>query len=241
MPNTGHYSRCPFFSSEREKVITCEDVFRRFRSKTDKDNYMWTYCDTDWEECKYARELLDLYDRIEKKGETVQMMEIFRHRTGATRAELKKVATQLGKAEARCVRQNEEIEKLKTDLENLREKNKELFKMHADFKADQRRKDEKLLEEMMDQASIYESYLAYLMDQFAGGSIDIEAAAEWGTKYKYLIKGSMEDGKLKSMLVETQEVGEEDGDQGPAGKISATGTAEDEEDGKEIPLPGNDR
>ena len=45
MPNNGRITLCPYYRDEKNLSISCEDVFRRFRWKKQKTNWMDTYCD----------------------------------------------------------------------------------------------------------------------------------------------------------------------------------------------------
>lgn len=256
MPNTGHYTICPYFMSERSKAITCEDVFRRFKSKKEKDEWMHTFCDKDWKKCKYAQSLHAMHERINEKGEKDRMIEIFKHKSQATREELKKVSTQLGKTEAKKEKQEDLIRYLKAreestvkkiadlqaennalmeNIETLREKNKELFKKWQDERKTVFDKEEKMLAEMLEQANIFEGYIAYLLHTHGEEFLDVEGAFDWADKYEYAISAGeySEDKKLKSLKLTVREI--EDGDNGSAGEIPETGSGEDGKREKEDP------
>lgn len=232
MPNSGHITICPFYISERSKSVTCEDVFRRFKSKKDKRAYMDIYCDDNWQECRYAQKLMELYDEIETKGEKDQMLEMFRHKHLATREELKKVASQLGKAEARVDILNQENTELAQKVRYLREKNEELIKKYLDEKKEIKRREEKIYEEMMEQASIFEGYIAYLLSESKDKKLNVEAAYDWASNHAYTILGVHDEkgNKLKEMRVVVSEV-KENGDNGSAAEVSEAGAGEDEKDG----------
>lgn len=104
MPNYKNLAKCPYFLAENQKSITCEDVIRRFSSEDKKDTYADKYCNTSWEECPYARDLNDLYDTLDVALPELKTEILLRQRYEATRAELNKTRSLLGRAEKKVER-----------------------------------------------------------------------------------------------------------------------------------------
>ena len=267
MPNSGHITICPYYQAERNKTITCEDVYRRFKSKKIKHEYMRTYCDNKWRSCPYAQNLEGMYSRIEKGAD--EMTEIYKQNAKAAKEELKKVSSLLGKAEAKDEKQREAIKKLNSIMETaikkcseLTEENEELHGkveqlskrnkiLHNRIKNDReqlRQKESNILDELNMQASIYEGYIAYLMDKTGLEVMDVKEFHEWADKYEYRLVGIRdEENRIVSLKGEVREVSE-DGDKGSSGEVSETGTPKDERSGEKTDiqcesegLPGNDR
>lgn len=111
MPNTGHYTQCPYFIAEKNKTVHCEDTFRRFKRLTQKQKWMKQFCDDSWKECPYAIEITKIYERIEK-GEA-DMTEMKKRNLQELEKEYKKLNAQLGKAEKRLKEKDGDIERLK--------------------------------------------------------------------------------------------------------------------------------
>ena len=109
MPNNGRITVCPFYRDEKNKSISCEDVYRTFRYLKQKNEWMDRYCDADWEHCPYAKKLNEMYDRIEEGDEDAEM----EHKIEALEKELRSVKSMLGKAENRLKAKDEMIKDLR--------------------------------------------------------------------------------------------------------------------------------
>ena len=110
MPNYGHIAICPFYRAEKNKSISCEDTFRRFKNENKRNAWATMYCDSwDWMKCPYAADLTEAYERYEK-GDG---MALENHENEALRTELEKMSRRLGMAEKRCERQQKKIDELR--------------------------------------------------------------------------------------------------------------------------------
>lgn len=98
--NRGKITLCPYYLSDNQKSVSCEDTIRRFSSKKAKDKHVDKYCCTyGYQECPYAKDLTKLYDRIEKSRPGERSELYLRHRVEVLSKELGKVSSMLGKAE----------------------------------------------------------------------------------------------------------------------------------------------
>lgn len=243
MPNTGHITICPYYMSERSKAITCEDVFRRFRTKDEKMDYMKKYCDKDWTECKYAIKLQQTHEKMNGKGETERMLELFKHKSSATRDELKKTTTQLGKVEAKCERLINEIKVLRErdeksvkkiadlhkennmllgNIEKLQKQHRKMFLRWRGEKTAAENQSKKLLEEFEAISLIYEGYVAYLLDR-SSASMSLEDFHKWVDEHEYKIE---HDTVNRKIVVEARE--KQYGDNGSAAEVPKAGDGENE-------------
>lgn len=100
MPNNGRYTICPYYRCERGKMIFCEDCQRRFKTIAEKEKHLDKYCDSSFNECKYAQRLNELWEEIEKKP--VKGSLIFaEHQVHEYRKELQRITRQLDDIEKR--------------------------------------------------------------------------------------------------------------------------------------------
>ena len=242
MPNTGHITLCPYYVNEREKTISCEDVGRRFRSKKERMDYMEQYCDKDYMQCKYAQALEKLYEVMEEKGED-HMLEFFKQRNRAARVELKRTVTQLGRQEAKTEKMAEEIKELKAEnmalkesIEAIRKKNKEMFGKWQNEKATFRNREETMLQEMLAQATIYEGYVAYLMEKSGSESFDLDEFHKWTEGHEYRVEGDNEGNNFKVKVKEIT-----DGNHRSAAEVSEAGTGETEQTEESAETSGKER
>lgn len=245
MPNTGHITICPYYMSERSRAITCEDVFRRFRTKDEKMEYMKKYCDKDWTACRYAIKLQQTHEKMNEKGETERMLELFKHKSSATRDELKKTTTQLGKMEAKCERLINEIKVLRErdeksvkkiadlhkennmllgNIEKLQKQHRKMFLRWRGEKTAAENQSKKLLEEFETISLIYEGYVAYLLDR-SNKEMSLEEFHKWTDEHEYKISHDT-DKKMITVTVREKEI--EDGDNGSAAEVSKAGDGENE-------------
>lgn len=98
MPNNGRYTICPFYRCERGKIIFCEDCQRRFKTIAEKEKHLDKYCDSNYNECKYAIRLTELWEEIEKKP--MDGLRIFaEHQVHEYRKELQRVTRLLDEFE----------------------------------------------------------------------------------------------------------------------------------------------
>lgn len=106
MPNNGHYTLCPYYRHEKDKVLYCEDTSRRFICKEDKENHMVKYCDSAWERCPYAITISHVWEQI--NSDLARQKEIYlTHQVKAMKGELKKLNGRLNKLE----KNSEKLEK----------------------------------------------------------------------------------------------------------------------------------
>lgn len=65
MPNLGRCAECPFYVTDRNRSIKCEDVVRLHKSLEQKKRWMCLFCYTDWVNCPFALRLERVYDEID--------------------------------------------------------------------------------------------------------------------------------------------------------------------------------
>lgn len=167
MPNNGRITLCPYYRDEKNLSISCEDVFRRFRWKSQKNKWLDTYCDKHWNRCPHAIELSRMYERMEDTmGEDNKRIVELEHEVAALRKELKKTASMLGRSEKREAAKEEEIKK-------LRKKNQYLEKKYIDYSGKLRQyeaHEQERVENMNGIVGMYEARFAYLMSEYSGGT-----------------------------------------------------------------------
>ena len=98
LPNNGHYTLCPYYKHEKDKVIYCEDTSRRFLRLEEKENHMVKYCDSAWERCPYAITISHVWEQINSDMEHQQEIYLT-HQVKAMKGELKKLNGRLNKLE----------------------------------------------------------------------------------------------------------------------------------------------
>lgn len=181
MPNNGRITLCPYYRDEKNLSISCEDTFRRFRWPAQKEKWLDTYCDDMWLSCPYARDMNDLYERME--GSMNKRNLELEHRCQAMEKEQRKLASLLGKAEKR---ESQKAEKIRTLEHEKRALETVLLRTKAELKK-ARDKEETILQDFNDMGELYKTRLAYLMSEYAGGKLDEIALDEWAKQHEYKI------------------------------------------------------
>ena len=180
MPNNGRITLCPYYRDEKNLSISCEDTYRRFRWPAQKIRWLDTYCDKNWQECPYARELNAVYERT---GGEMNEKDRIEHELRAKDKELRKVSAMMGKMEKREKEKDEKIRRLQRERGAL----EKLYIKARKQSAELEEKLEKVRKELEDLSLIYETRFAYLMDK-AGGRLDEGELREWLAKYEFAIQ-----------------------------------------------------
>lgn len=98
----GRFAVCPYYKSDKRMSVSCEDTVRQFYSKEHKRAWTKAFCDNAWEECRYARDLNDLYERMDgmtnQKDRDIAALE---HLAEARKKEKEQLRQQLGYINAR--------------------------------------------------------------------------------------------------------------------------------------------
>ena len=175
MPNNARIPLCPFYKDEKNKSISCEDVYRSFPSIKKKYAWMDMFCDEwDWMKCPYAVDLNEAYERLEKGDKKA----LEKHEIEALRKELKSISTKLGRAEKRIERQQKKIDQLRavnksfTSVNNsLEHQKKEFYKRWRSAQDEVDKGNDLVLEELGKLGIIYEQRMCYLIDKFVPDKI----------------------------------------------------------------------
>jgi len=109
----GFYIKCPYYIDHKEKSITCEDTVRYYGTKERTFMMIKTYCEPG-QECKHAKALDQLYERMERMEEKDKLIEQLRHE---------------------CFCKGKEITKLKKEMTNLHNR-KEIERQKTESRAD---------------------------------------------------------------------------------------------------------
>lgn len=173
MPNNARIPLCPFYKDEKNKSISCEDVYRSFPSVKKKYAWMDMYCDEwDWMRCPYAVDLNEAYARLEKGDKKA----LEKHEIEALRKELKSISTKLGRAEKRIERQQRKIDELRHINQSFIAKNEDLDRIGRTYLEKWKAADQQLHEyeqKIDDQVKriveVYEQRLAYMIETHAPG------------------------------------------------------------------------
>lgn len=234
MPNNGRITLCPFYKSEQNLSISCEDVFHRFRWAKQKNRHMDIYCDKDWKACEYAKELLKVYE----KGGDMETNTL-QHQVDALKKELRKTATMLGKSEKREKEKDEQIRGLRASqraLEQIHMRDRKMLDESAT-------KQKALQEELLSIAHYYEARFAYLIDSLENKFLDEIAFLKWAKENEFKIipqeRKEHEGREITSgWRVEVRRIVEDGNrDNGLAAKDESTGRGKnrgtDEEKGRE--------
>ena len=113
MANSVHTVICPYYITEFNNCITCEDVRRAFKSHDNKDSWMGMYCDSwDWMRCPYAVDLTEAYYRQEKGDSEA----LDKNQNEALKKELNNLAKRLGRCEKRNERLHQVNERISKKL-----------------------------------------------------------------------------------------------------------------------------
>lgn len=98
----GRFAVCPFFSSEKNLSISCEDTVRQFYTKQDKQKQLKNFCDSDWQSCRYAIALNNLYERMDQmKTQKDRDIAALEHLAQARKKENEELRQRLGYVNAR--------------------------------------------------------------------------------------------------------------------------------------------
>lgn len=184
MPNNGRITLCPYYRDEKNLSISCEDVFRRFRWKRQKSDWMDTYCDDDWEGCPHAQQLNQMYDEREEQSsvEKKRIVEL-EHEVQQLKKELRKTASMLGRSEKR--------EKAKDDtIKELRKKNRFLEEKYLDYAGKIRQaeaKEDKIYQQISDIAGLYEARFAYMLTKSGMDKFHEDDFQNWSSGNEYRI------------------------------------------------------
>lgn len=203
MSNNGRITLCPFYRDEKNNSISCEDFSHTFAEKYLKKKHMDRYCDADWHSCPYAVNILSTYDeggKMDKaKKNAIENIEL--------KKELHKLKILLGQSRKREKEKSDELEHLKLENTKIeaylfkeRDKSKELIE-----------KGRRAVEELEDITRIYEARFAYLISEYAGGTMNEELFNDWCQKTEYAITADnieeTEDGnRVKTWKVHTREI-----------------------------------
>ena len=180
MPNNGRITLCPYYRDEKNLSISCEDTYRRFRWPAQKKRWLDTYCDKAWEECPHAQELDKLYEQMGGKMDEREKLE---HDLKAKEKELRKISAMMGKLEKREKEKDEKIRRLQKErnaLESL------YIKVRKEFELSDR-SCKRVAEENASLSQWYAGVIAYLVNEFAGGSISLRDAYAWLEEHEYKI------------------------------------------------------
>lgn len=192
MANSVHTVICPYYITEFNNCITCEDVRRSYMSHDSKESWMFMYCDSwDWMRCPYAVDLTEAYHRQEKgDGKALE-----KNQNEALKKELDNLAKRLGRSEKR----NERLHKVNEHL------SRKMKKAEAQLEDYQKHESERYFR----MAMLYEDRIAYLIDTYCDGRLaeaDVKAWAE-GKEYALTFDKESED---PIWIVKTREETEAD-------------------------------
>ena len=167
--NSGRYTRCPYYRWEYEARITCEDTYRHFECKAQKNAWMDMYCDSwDWMKCPYAADLTEAYERYEKGDEKA----LEKHENEALRKEIKSIAMKLGHAERK-------IRKLTAKAEDLEKQKLLYFERYRKALEQLDEYEKKIAGQVQVIVDAYEARLAYMMAMFSDGTLNESDVEDW--------------------------------------------------------------
>lgn len=167
--NSGRYTRCPYYRWEYEARITCEDTYRHFECKAQKNAWMDMYCDSwDWMKCPYAADLTEAYERYEKGDEKA----LEKHENEALRKEIKSIAMKLGHAERK-------IRKLTAKAEDLEKQKMLYFEKYRKALEQLDEYEKKIAGQVQVIVDAYEARLAYMMAMFSDGTLNESDVKDW--------------------------------------------------------------
>ena len=185
------YTLCPYYVNDRRRSISCEDVFRRYDSYAEKYKWMDTYCDSDWQECPYAKALDKVYEQIEKGD----MRALDRHRESAQHEEMRKLSSALGRAEKGLRTRDEKIKELRRRAKVLEDKSKHYYSELRKLQSEHESLQHKYAGELSGMARIYEDRMAYLMDTYTDGSLAEADVEKWAKGKEFAITYEGKEGK----------------------------------------------
>ena len=206
MPNYGRLPMCPYFRDEKNRSISCEDCFKMFDSREEKQMWLGSYCtDWQWESCPYANEITEAYERFEEGDSTA----LENQKINAMQRELKGLSTKLGRAQKKI---DELVELNKSYLR----RNDELEKQRSMYYKRWRQESVKGLgETVMEQAdkvlSMYKNVACYLLRE-QGGKVYEEDVEAWAKGKVYTIYREYdEEGRMVWQVIEEEAKESEDG------------------------------
>lgn len=192
MSNNGRITLCPYYRNEKGLSITCEDVYRRFETRADKKRHKFKYCCEAWKACPYAKELNELYEKME--GQEVSNIETLKQRCKAQEREIKKMAAMLGKA-------NKTINELERSNENLQ---KLYIKWQGKAKEAQDA-EIRSLDELNALSDIITGRMVYLMVMHTDGMFDEKEFQKWAEDKEFsLYAEADENGKTARWIADVR-------------------------------------
>lgn len=192
--NSGRYTRCPYYRWEYEARITCEDTYRHFECKAQKNAWMDMYCDSwDWMKCPYAADLTEAYERYEKGDEKA----LEKHENEALRKEIKSIAMKLGHAERK-------IRKLTAKAEDLEKQKLIYFEKYRKALEQLDEYEKKIAGQVQVIVDAYEARLAYMMAMFSDGTLNESDVKDWIKDKEWAIVKT-ENGILEVVYKETED------------------------------------
>lgn len=192
MSNNGRITLCPYYRNEKGLSITCEDVYRRFETKADKRQHKFKYCSEAWKECPYAKDLNELYEKME--GQEVNKTDELRQKCKAQEREIKKMATMLGKAEKKI----KELERSNENLQKLYVKWQGKAKEAQDAEI-------RSLDELNALSDIITGRMVYLMTMHTDGKLDEREYQKWAEDKEFALYAEAdEDGKTAVWIAEVR-------------------------------------
>ena len=211
MANSVHTVICPYYITEFNNCITCEDVRRSFKSHDNKDSWMGMYCDSwDWMRCPYAVDLTEAYYRQEKGDSEA----LDKNQNEALKKELNNLAKRLGRAEKRNERLHQVNERISRKLRK------------AEHQLDDYQKHE--AERYFRMAMLYEDRIAYLIDTYCDGRLAEADVKAWAEGKEYALTFDKES-KDPIWIVKTREETAEDEDVSESVQGAAEGQGSDTE------------
>lgn len=207
MPNNGHYTLCPYYRDEKNKSISCEDIFRRFDSKRKKYKWMEQFCDDSWSDCPYAIALTEMWERILDGADMDK--EQMEHKIKELTTELKKQSSRLGRLDKQIEKKDAEIKKLKDRAERLiamvRDAQDEARETKAAYT-------HIVTAEVNRLSTMYEGYISFLMDKTNVDELSVDEVEKWceNKEFKLTATKRDEDGRPTVFVAEVREVKEDD-------------------------------
>lgn len=61
--------KCPFFTGDESLILYCEGAKIKFPDKKAAREFLFYYCNRNWESCRIAQMMQDYYERMESKSE----------------------------------------------------------------------------------------------------------------------------------------------------------------------------
>lgn len=108
---------CPYFQHEKRKTITCEGRLKYFSEKEKKTGYLKNICEKDYQNCKYYKDLQNLYNECRTLNKTETALRLKSFYLEENRKTVKHLVQQLGIME-RNVAHNIAVKQV--EIDNLR-------------------------------------------------------------------------------------------------------------------------